>query len=534
MAVIAFEHGVTTERRLKDLPQQSSAYCYMFPDLAKKNAADFPRGDAKTRKLFESLDGLAGKMDEIAGSPPTAVSDLQAVYTYFGQFVNHDLSAPFRAGGNQADDGPIEQNLDLAVLASPERTTGPEQAVKELRNEHPAPMTLNSLYGSGPFGNDPEIQALYKKDSAEFALGQTIRAPDNDLLMQVTDISKIKFPPQALPDLPRDAAKNVALIADQRNDENLVISQLHLAFMLFHNNAVQALKAKFSDPKTLFDEARKLVTWHYQWCILNDFLKRLLPSGMQVSSHLLTQSGCVPLEFTTAAFRFGHSMVSDLYDYNENFSDRGALGKASLRQLFNFTSRQKMGGSSHPSKQLPDHWVIDWQRFLKIGSAADRIDPAMTANMAILSGVIPPSKADMGLSSICHRNLKRGFHRYMASGQDFAAALNTSVLKPDEVLGAVADAGTRDFLKSHELDRQTPAWFYFLCEAKVKGGGNKLGPAAATIIAETIHGLLRLDPGSAVNAKGGSWRPKDSPLRTPKNEEIDSIGAFLRFSGTLK
>lgn len=531
MAVIGSGHGVTPSRRKK--PAAHGSYCYMFPDLAKKQAINFPPGP-KAKQLFADLEQLALHMDEIASAPPAAVSDLQAIYTYFGQFMNHDLSAPVRVG-TQDKTGAIEQNFDLNSLLSHMRAKSPATVLAAMFNEHASPLMLHSLYGSGPFGRAADIRKMYDPATAEFKLAQTVAPSRADLAVLAAEPSMVKLPKRRSPDLTRDPRKNIALIADQRNDENLVLSQLHLAFMLFHNNTVKAIRKQHSDPRELFEEARKLVTWHYHWCIINDYLKHLLPRGVTASRKLIRQQGEVPLEFTTAAFRFGHSMVSEGYDYNRFFTRRGPFASASLRQLFAFTSRQKMGGSSHPSRQVPDHWVIDWNRFLKIGSAADGIDASVATNMTMLTGMGGQSKKiiESGLSSICHRNLKRGYQRFMASGQDYAKALGVAALRPGDILGAVNHDASRSFLQAKGFDRQTPAWFYFLCEAKVHGSSNTLGPAAGAMIAETIMGLLQQDPGSVLHAKGGSWTPKASPLRVKGNQPIAGIAAFLRFAGVL-
>jgi len=68
-----------------------------------------------------------------------------------------------------------------------------------------------------------------------------------------------------------------ALIADRRSDENLILSQLHLALMLLHNKAVSALEPQFPDPARLLRSRRVgLLTRHYHWLILHDYLPRLL------------------------------------------------------------------------------------------------------------------------------------------------------------------------------------------------------------------------------------------------------------------
>src|SRR6185436_12996193 len=55
-----------------------------------------------------------------------------------------------------------------------------------------------------------------------------------------------------------------AVIGDPRNDENLIVSQLHHAMLRFHNKVVDDLVAK-NFGGDIFVEAKRLVTHHYQW-----------------------------------------------------------------------------------------------------------------------------------------------------------------------------------------------------------------------------------------------------------------------------
>jgi hypothetical protein len=81
-------------------------------------------------------------------------------------------------------------------------------------------------------------------------------------------------------------SKGVALIRDPRNDENLIVAQLHLALLKFHNKAVDQLLAGGAAPASTFASARRLVTWHYQWIVLHDFLPRLVDPAVLGAARL--------------------------------------------------------------------------------------------------------------------------------------------------------------------------------------------------------------------------------------------------------
>ena len=80
-------------------------------------------------------------------------------------------------------------------------------------------------------------------------------------------------------DLPR-SPEGFALIGDHRNDENLVVAQTHLAFLKFHNAVCDRIAAPAKPAEAVFAEARRIVTWHYQWMVLHDFVERITEPGI--------------------------------------------------------------------------------------------------------------------------------------------------------------------------------------------------------------------------------------------------------------
>src|SRR5207302_2058273 len=110
-------------------------------------------------------------------------------------------------------------------------------------------LDLDSVYGSGP----DDQPFLYESDGAHLLLGK-----DKD------------FDParRNRPDLPRNNAKpRRALIGDKRNDENIIISQLHSLFLRFHNAVLDKISGGQVKPGD-FEKAQQTVRWHYQWIVL--------------------------------------------------------------------------------------------------------------------------------------------------------------------------------------------------------------------------------------------------------------------------
>ncbi len=553
MGIIGSEHDLSAKPGGTNSPAQApggtperSRYCYLFPDPANHPEAGlFP--DTSPEVTFAQL-----KRFEENFRPPELPERLQielpAVYTYFGQFVNHDMSAP--VGGllvnvDLVPLGGVIGTLDLPGLSKQERgradSIGP--ILDHIQNQHARPLTLTSLYADGPSSHDQDVRRLYTQDGKRFLLAQTATLSED----QIGAITKTPFDAirrnTGAYDLPRKG--EMALIADRRNDSNLIISQLHLALMLVHNKAIDVLQPQIADAAKCFDAARQLVTLHYQWCILNDYLPHLLSDGVlekvRAQPARLKAANEVPMEFTTAAFRFGHSMVGATYDFNDNFGNRNGPGKpirehATLKDLFDFTSRGKMNGQA---TQLPDHWVADWDRLTRPkddgGSPAESIDMDFAPDMLNLVG----ESTNLVHGSIFFRNILRGFHRRIPFGQNLAREYGIPVLTASEVRSAIPamttypyDADLRTMAEDLGLLTHTPAWLYFLCEAKVKAGGERLGPTASHIIADTFVGLLghKDNPSSVINAEGGRWHPRNSPLKDAGGRPLESIRTLLLFA----
>jgi Animal haem peroxidase len=533
MSTILEGHGTVTTEKSSNAAGSNSSYCYLFEDLAHTEAELEP---ASCKAYFEDLRRLADQMDLHNPAENTA-STLPAIYTYFGQFINHDLSAPTAtprymdsisslALKTDSRSEIVSAGVDVIALMAFERPSSPNWLVENIVNQHPQALCLYSLYGTGPLSSDLEICALYDQNTMKFRLGKTLDQPSPSLPQHELD-KMLRH------DLVRDGG--VAKIADRRNDGNLIISQLHLAFMLFHNRAIDALAPLYPNKTLLFAEARKLVTLHYQHCVLHDYLKHLVPNEALGAGLQFSKPNVVPFEFTTAAFRFGHSMISQTYDFNRFFSKGGLAGKmATLGDLFRFTSKGRMDGSGGA---LPTHWVIDWERFFQAtqnhGSRAEQIDLVFPPNMAALGDLATPSKMESGLASIAHRNLKRGYHRFMPSGQDVAKKLGLVPLSPAQIKSAFPRASAAAVLTETGFDTKTPMWVYFLCEAKVLAGGNVLGPAAGTIIRGTISSLITQSRRSLLGSGAQNWTPQQSPLRLADGRSIVDIKSFLQFATTV-
>lgn len=455
----------------------------MFPTLAPLAVPD------------NALQELAAAMKE--SNPADQSGDntnIPAGFTYLGQFVDHDIT------------------LDLTSIGEKERDPlGTE-------NFRTPSLDLDSVYGLGPDGS-PHLYARNPANGnpgAKLLIGTTVQGFQN-----LGDV------PAGLPnDLPR-SPEGFALIGDHRNDENLVVAQTHLAFLKFHNKVVDLLAAGSNPPADLFREARRIVTWHYQWMILHDFVERLTEEGI-VSKILhdgrrfyrFKKFPYMPVEFSAAAYRLGHSMVRETYDYNRVFSPTANPPvPATLALLFQFSGLS--GGiqgnlapdpptAATPIRLLPSNWIMDWRRFYDFKTSAAgvalnhsrTIDPFLVPQLHALPG---------GGDGLALRNLKRGVMLGLPSGQDVAKAMAIpNALAPDEI----ASGTDGQVAKQHGLHQTTPLWYYILKEAQVRGGGKRLGPVGARIVAEVFVGLVHGDKESYLWRKGQDWKP-ELPSKVP-------------------
>lgn len=408
-----------------------------------------------------ALDALAAAMLDANGDQSGDNPGVPAGFTYFGQFVDHDVTF--------------------------DPTTMPEVAIdpQTVFNFRTPKLELDNLYGSGP-DLDP---FLYQPDDpALFAMGSTGQGQGDPAL-------PVGFPN----DLPR--FNKIALIGDPRNDENLAVAQTHLAFLKFHNKIVAVLRADGTPAAQLFDAARKLTTWHYQKIVLEDFIGRLVDPAVMADVRqngrkffLFADEPFIPVEFSVGAYRLGHSMVRQFYNFNRVFRF-GGVTPASLALLFRFT-RLSGGGADVP---VPSDWIIDWRRFYDFGAAGvdvnptRRIDPFLVQELHTLPA---------GGGSLPQRNLTRGLRMGLPSGQAVAARIGVAPLTPAEI-GGGPDG---QVATAQGFAQQTPLWYYILKEALVQQDGLRLGQVGSRIVSEVFVGMLEGDPNSFL-AQDPTWIP---------------------------
>jgi len=408
-------------------------------------------------------------------------SPIPSGYTYLGQFIDHDISHNSKAGT------PPNGHVNLI----------------DLRNERSPFLDLDSLYGKGP--EDQNSRRLYQDHNiALLKLGSTIDAGT---------AGKTFFN-----DLPRNA-KGCAEIEDKRNDENMAVAQTHVAFIKFHNAVVRKLGSIKSID--VYKEAKEEVTRHYEWIVLNDYLPRIINQDILKEVCIRNtyfepnpEKPEMPIEFSAAAFRLGHSMVRPLYTWNR-FFNRENNQPATLLNLGQFTGFGKFGGRTIGNSanglvnitKLPSEWIIDWRRFFEFNGPEPSNNPrfnfALKINTKLSSGL-----GRLSVGSLAVLNLLRGLTVDLPTGQLIAERVcgdfkDTVPLEPEDFVGVLP----LDLIE--QFNRETPLWFYLLAEAEIREKGERLGPIGSRIVAEAFVGLLKANKNSILNNTG--WEPQFGP-----------------------
>jgi nucleoid-associated protein YgaU len=478
---------------------EAQSFDFLLPALQEDEANLLPQL-SNMPQLLKNLGATMVDANEADDDGP-----IPAAYTYFGQFVDHDITLEIQQGFGSAT---MQQLLDPAMTP-----LGVAEIRNALLNHRTPALDLDSVYGL-PAPHDPTNAAKMRLGTVT-SLGGTkaplLRPPgkgdDNDLPREGRDAGNIEH-------------DRAAVIGDPRNDENLIISQLQVAFLKAHNALV--------DQGLSFDDARRVLRQHYQHIVVHDFLKRI--AEPEIVDDIVTNGNrwfdplaspfFMPLEFSVAGYRFGHSMVRGAYDFNINFN-LGAI-PASVEFLFTFTA---LSGQLGDNDTLPDNWIIQWENI--VGSdamKARRIDTKLAAignkalfNLQTLTGQTetPPEAARLAV-----RNLLRGYRLRLPTGQAVADAFGLPVLSKDDILAVAAGSDQHNAIEAGGFDSRTPLWFYVLAEARHFHDGERLGPVGSTIVAETLIALVRRTEDSILSQPG--WQPY-LPSATPGTYELADL-----------
>ncbi|MFL5789815.1 MAG: peroxidase family protein [Flavisolibacter sp.] len=501
--IVRSSHGSKLPRGLVTTPKSQSfdgSFGRMFRTLPSAifDEASLEKLAAKMVADFEAKQTGEDEVDDEENQ------GIDAGYTYLGQFIDHDLT--------------------FDPSSSLQKTNDPE-GLLDYRTPR---FDLDNLYGRGP----DDQPYLYDSDGLHFLLGKSLNGNKD----------------QGSRDLLRNGSKpSRAIIGDPRNDENVIVSQLQGIFLRFHNKMVDLLKTKKGD-HLHFSEVQQAVRWHYQWVVLHDFLptivgegpiKSILPNlgtnkcinkNVNLQFYKYKKEQFIPIEFSVAAYRFGHSMVRPIYRLNQNLKDRFMIfAKDPILNLQGF-------------REFPSEWAIDWDLFFNPGNAPQlgigRIQKAYKIDTSLVNplGELPPSIAST-FPSLALRNLLRGRSMGLPSGQAVACYMEIDPIDDDHLKVGKAnktDTPTNPKLVdiSGDFKNNAPLWYYILAEAQQQFDGNDstpitLGPVGGKIVAEVFIGLMLADSHSFL-VQNPTWKPRADFMADGKFKMKDLIRAAIK------
>ena len=418
----------------------------VFGSLLPRNEVQIPADRNEARKLLAKLaDSMKSNKD--------LKSDVPAGMTFLGQFVDHDIT--------------LDATSELGRVINP----------KTISNVRTPSLDLDCVFGAGP----DATPHLYSKKHENYVIYGTKHNP-------------------------LDLARNcdgVALIGDPRNDENAIVSQIQGLFIRYYNillHEFESSKSKHNKVKQGHEgpaqTAKRLTRWHYQWIVLHELLPSFVDPDVcnfvlsTLKKHKFPKpfnahTAPIPVEFSVAAYRFGHGTIQNKYTLSKNCTvgifqqDDGEFGLPDFGpkdKVFNIDWRFMFHGKDTKVKPQP-------ARPIGTSLAAELFDLPFLNHDDVVMG-------DLGLEipvreavSLAHRNIYRDrFSFELASGQTAAAEMHLTPLDRNEAT------------KNAHLDK-IPLWYYCLQEAEEQGKG-KLGQVGGRIVATVIMLLLKNDQSS--------------------------------------
>lgn len=558
---LSSDHGwraFTDAGAAEDGDGRSGGFGYLFPDAVDAT---------ETGVTVDQLDAVADAMREESDAPELRNSTIPPILAFLAQLVGHDVAVG--AGPEAA----------RAAVAGPDLAPRSRAGVlADLANQRRGTLGLDCVYGDPRAASlsrllrcprDPARLRVAPLTPAEGGPARRVPLPADEAgdlprlgrLLEEPEATATLAALRALPEPQRRAFLEAdgmplphrAVIGDPRNDDSPMLAQLHLAFLRFHNSLADACDddaAVAGGRSAVFAWARDQVRLFYQWLLLNRVLPDLcdpetvrvtIAEGAPLYARLVARSDrpVIPLEFWGAAWRFGHSMMREAYDYNR-FVGRPADGsagprRAPLLRLLDYTGgapapMPRPGGGAYPG--LPADWAIEWERFALAPTlhAPDRSTRRIDTRLAPFRPQGGSDPAEAAFRRIARLDLRRGYRLNLPSGQDCVRAVNSITGARIAPLGVdELRSGPTGPAMTAALTEHTPLWLYILKEAEMRADGEHLGPLGSRLVTETVAGLVINDPAShwsRPGSDGGRWHPADGPR--PVGEIVDSLQAFLR------
>jgi hypothetical protein len=479
-------------------------------------------------------------------------------YTYLLQFVAHDL---------------VHSAIPLSVAGKLGAGTA---------NARRTPLQLETLFGSGPVGS-PFVYALDDPNDerrTKLRLGR-MRWKDKSVEAGCPFRDIARAPAENVTGIDRSIAGHrvaltEALVADPRNDDHAIMSQLTALFALLHNGLIDLVRrhepaaganAHLGAAYKRFLCARGALTSIYHNILRKDLMHRVLHPAIYAAycgSNLdfIDRSGDagrpddgwhIPIEFSHGAFRFGHAMVRPEYQIND----------LSTHDLNN--TLEKSSANDPVNMPLDSSWIVRWSRFFEINGSrpnfSRRIGPYLSDGLG--NDKIFPAFDETDRVGLLYRDLFGAAIAGMWSVDALIAEI--ALRRPNfiDMSRLLADRAwrvsqLREWLASapvyggltaddiETLSNDPPLPFFILFEAmhQRETRGMCLGPLGSIIVSEVIFGALHSgsesfegSTTSLVEALANiavDHYPKNIFADVPEIERMDQLVEFIAELGDLR
>jgi heme peroxidase len=592
----------------EDSPENTASVPPADPRLPSRilsaSQEDTEKADQRPQPKVRNLFGKPTHPDEVYCGYGKSLQEQQATHAMLEQLAIHMMKCPWPFAKELGRDNPHMPSgyTYLAQLAAHDlisniaplpRLGDPVSCLA--RDFRLGRLVLDTIYGGGPLATplpyavagDPANQRYNLRlgygppnENVEDPKqpGVRLRQPPNTNA-PARDIGRVACP--YLTDAPGDGPPD-PLIADPRNDDHVIISQLTALFHEFHNIVCAKLAAKdggktddFSTYRR-FLEARKAVTIAYRRIVVEDLLQRLLEPNVyayyadpktRYPADFLDQvdDERVPVEFSHAAYRFGHVMIRFSYTLNGK-RDNGKIplpGKPGKYQNIPDTASIKEildRSSARRADKLPlaCTWLVDWSRFFDLGGEP-AYDPGGKPYLNLSRRIAPDvgggtlgsnnelfGNEEHRVGGLFLRDLIRGTHASMRTVNSLveklrapevarSPLLNDASFREKEIRRWLSESAEHSFSDSDlsEISRNPPLFFFVLFEAAHSHNGQHLGTLGSTILAEVFF---------AAHKKTRTELEDDASLQPALQSAFDgnlpasmpALVRFIRSEGGLK
>jgi hypothetical protein len=479
-------------------------------------------------------------------------------YTYLLQFVAHDL---------------VHSAIPLSVAG----VLGAGTA-----NARRAPLQLETLFGSGPVGS-PFVYALDDPNDerrTKLRLGR-MRWKDKSVEAGCPFRDIARAPAENVTGIDRSIAGHrvaltEALVADPRNDDHAIMSQLTALFALLHNGLIDLVRrhepvtgpnARLGAAYTRFLCARGALTSIYHNILRKDLMRRVIhpaiyaaycgPNPSFIDRHASSSEADdgwqIPIEFSHGAFRFGHAMVRPEYHIND----------LSTHDLNN--TLEKTSANDPVNMPLDSSWIVRWSRFFEINGSrpnfSRRIGPFLSDGLG--NDQIFPAFDETDRVGLLYRDLFGAAIAGLWSVDALIAEIairrphfiNMSRLLADrawrvsqirEWLASAPVYGGLTVDDIETLSNDPPLPFFILFEAmqQAEAKGLRLGPLGSIIVSEVIFGALHSEADSfrggttslieALAGLAADTYPANIFADVPEIERMDQLVEFIAELGDLR